>query len=126
VSRLLLDRLPSIPKTTNSRHSLPVFHNLVKGLEVSAPNQAWAADITYIRTAEGFLYLSLLMDIWSRKIVGYHAGIHWKAKAPSARWTWRWRNSRRGCSPYIMQTAADSIARIAMSHASPPGGSRSA
>jgi hypothetical protein len=71
---LLLDRLPSIPKTTNSRHSLPVFHNLVKGLEVSAPNQAWAADITYIRTAEGFLYLSLLMDMWSRKIVGYHAG----------------------------------------------------
>ncbi|MDR1216193.1 MAG: DDE-type integrase/transposase/recombinase [Treponema sp.] len=71
---LLLDRLPSIPKTTNSRHSLPVFHNLVQGLEVSAPNQAWVADITYIRTAEGFLYLSLLMDIWSRKIVGYHAG----------------------------------------------------
>jgi transposase InsO family protein len=70
----LLDRLPSIPKTTNSRHSLPVFHNLVKGLEVSAPNQAWAADITYIRTAEGFLYLSLLMAMWSRKIVGYHAG----------------------------------------------------
>jgi transposase InsO family protein len=71
---LLLDRLPRIPKTTNSRHSLPVFHNLVKGLEVTAPNQAWAADITSIRTDEGFLYLSLLMDWWSRKIVGYHAG----------------------------------------------------
>jgi transposase InsO family protein len=71
---LLLDRLPRIPKTTNSRHSLPVFHNLVKGLEVTATKQAWAADITYIRTAEGFLYLSLLLDWWSRKIVGYHAG----------------------------------------------------
>jgi transposase InsO family protein len=71
---LLLDRLPSIPKTTNSRHSLPVFHNLVQGLEVTAPKQAWAADITSIRAAEGFLYLSLLMDMGSRKIVGYHAG----------------------------------------------------
>jgi transposase InsO family protein len=71
---LLLDRLPGVPKTTNSRHSLPVFHNLVKGMELAGPNQAWAGDITYIRTEQGFLYLSLLMDMWSRKIVGSHAG----------------------------------------------------
>jgi transposase InsO family protein len=71
---LLLERLPCCPKTTNSRHSLPVFHNLVKDMELSGPNQAWASDITYIRTGEGFLYLSLIMDLWSRKVVGYHAG----------------------------------------------------
>jgi transposase InsO family protein len=71
---LLLDRLPGTPQTTNSRHSLPVFGNLVKDLEMTGSNQAWAADITYIRTDEGFLYLSLLMDMWSRKIVGYHGG----------------------------------------------------
>jgi transposase InsO family protein len=71
---LLLERLPGVPHTTNSRHSLPVFHNLVKDMELSGPNQAWAADITYIRTGEGFLYLSLLMDLFSRKIVGSHAG----------------------------------------------------
>jgi transposase InsO family protein len=71
---LLLDRIPGIPKTTNSRHSLPVFHNLVKDLPLTGPNQAWAADITYIRSDEGFLYLSLLMDLWSRKAVGYYAG----------------------------------------------------
>jgi transposase InsO family protein len=71
---LLLERLPGCPKTTNSRHSLPVFHNLLKDAQPSAPNQAWAGDSTYIRTGEGFLYLSLLMDVWSRKIVGYHAG----------------------------------------------------
>jgi transposase InsO family protein len=70
---LLLERLAGVPKTTNSRHSLPVFRNLVKGMELVLPNQAWAADITYIRTDEGFLYLSLLMDLWSRKVVGYHA-----------------------------------------------------
>jgi transposase InsO family protein len=71
---LLLDRLPGMPKTTNSRHSLPVFHNLVKDIELVSSNQAWAADITYIRADEGFLYLSLLMDMWSRKIVGYNSG----------------------------------------------------
>jgi transposase InsO family protein len=71
---LLLERLPGTPQTTNSRHSLPVFHNLVKDLVLTGSNQAWAADITYIRTDEGFLYLSLLMDLWSRKTVGCHAG----------------------------------------------------
>jgi transposase InsO family protein len=71
---LLLERLPCCPKTTNSRHSLPVFHNLVKDMTLTGPNQAWVSDITYIRTDEGFLYLSLIMDLWSRKIVGYHAG----------------------------------------------------
>jgi transposase InsO family protein len=71
---LLVERLAGVPKTTNSRHSLPVFHNLVKDMKMTAPNQAWAADITYIRTDEGFLCLSLLMDLWSRKIIGCHAG----------------------------------------------------
>jgi transposase InsO family protein len=69
------ERLPAFtPKTANSRHSLPVFRNLVKGMALTAPNQAWASDITYIRTDEGFLYLALISDMWSRKIVGYHAG----------------------------------------------------
>jgi transposase InsO family protein len=71
---LLPERLVGVPRTTNSRHSLPVFHNLVKELELTGPDQAWAADSTYIRSDEGFLYLSVLMDLWSRKIVGYHAG----------------------------------------------------
>lgn len=71
---LLLDPLPKAPRTTNSRHSLPVFRNLLAGMELTGPNQAWVGDITYIRTGEGFLYLSLVTDAWSRKIVGYHAG----------------------------------------------------
>jgi transposase InsO family protein len=71
---LLLERLPCCPQTTNSRHSLPVFHHLVKDMVLTGPNQAWAGDITSIRTEEGFLYLSLIMDLWSRKIVGYYVG----------------------------------------------------
>lgn len=71
---LLLDPLPKAPRTTNSRHSLPVFRNQLADMELSGPNQAWVSDITYIRTDEGFLYLSLITDAWSRKIVGYHGG----------------------------------------------------
>jgi transposase InsO family protein len=72
---LLLERLPAFtPATTNSRHSLPVFHNTVKDMELTGPDQAWAADITYIRTGEGFLYLALIHDLWSRKIAGWYGG----------------------------------------------------
>jgi len=71
---LLVDPLPKSPRTTNSRHYLPVFGNLIKERIFTAPNQAMAGDITYIRTDEGFLYLSLLTDLYSRKIVGYDVG----------------------------------------------------
>ena len=71
---LLLDPLPKAPKTTNSRHSLPVFSNLLVDMTIDGPDMAWLSDITYIRTDEGFLYLSLITDDWSRKIVGYNAG----------------------------------------------------
>jgi transposase InsO family protein len=57
---LLLEPLKRVPKTANSRHSLPVFHNPVKAMVLTGPNQAWEADITYIRTGEVFPYLSLL------------------------------------------------------------------
>jgi transposase InsO family protein len=62
------------PKTTNSRHSLPVFENLVSEREATAPNQIWVSDLTYIRTREGFIYGSLTTDAYSRKIVGANAG----------------------------------------------------
>lgn len=71
--RLLLEPLPRSPRTTNSRHSLPVFPNLFSKGEQTAPNQAWVSDVTYIRTEEGFVYLCLITDAWSRKIVGYYA-----------------------------------------------------
>jgi len=72
--RLLLEPLPKAPKTTNSRHNLPVFTNLVKDMKVTGPNLVWVSDITYIRTCEAFSYLSLITDKYSRKIVGYHLG----------------------------------------------------
>lgn len=72
---LLVERLPAeYPVTTSSGHYLPVFPNRVKELKVTRPNEVWVGDLTYLRTAEGFLYLALLTDRGSRKIVGYHCG----------------------------------------------------
>lgn len=67
---LLIKKKKSKPKTTNSRHCLPVFHNLIKDLEVTAPNEVWVSDITHITTEEGFMYAPLISDKFSRKIVG--------------------------------------------------------
>ena len=59
------------PRTTQSYHNLPVFRNLVKDQEVQAPNEVWVSDLTYLRTVEGFLFLALITDKYSRKIVGW-------------------------------------------------------
>ncbi len=71
-SDLLVVPKAGVARTTNSRHSLPVFSNLLAGKLLSAPNQAWVSDLTYIRTDEGFLYAALITDAYSRKIVGAH------------------------------------------------------
>ena len=62
------------PKTTHVDPNLPVFKNLIKRRAATKSNEVWVADITYIRTQEAFMYLSLITDRWSRKIVGYHLG----------------------------------------------------
>jgi hypothetical protein len=72
---LLLEPEPAVyPCTTHSGHNLPVFSNQIKELKLTAANQVWVSDITYLRTDEGFLYLALITDKWSRKIVGHHCG----------------------------------------------------
>jgi putative transposase len=68
---LLIERAARSARTTDSRHSFRVYGNLLKDLELLAPHEALVSDITYIRTAEGFLYLCLVMDAFSRAIVGY-------------------------------------------------------
>lgn len=60
------------PQTTDSNHSQPIAPNrLAQSGAPQRPNQIWVADITYIHTAEGWLYLSAIMDLFSRKIVGW-------------------------------------------------------
>ena len=60
--------------TTNSRHNNKIYPNLIKDKEITGINQVWCADITYIRILNGFVYLSAIIDIYSRKIVGYAIG----------------------------------------------------
>jgi putative transposase len=58
--------------TTDSRHQLPIAPNrLNRNFTVSAPNQVWAGDITYIQTGEGWLFLAVVIDLFSRRVVGW-------------------------------------------------------
>lgn len=68
-------RRPKFRRTTDSRHELPVADNqLARSFTVEALNQVWTADLTYIWTAEGWLYLAVVMDLCSRRIVGWAIG----------------------------------------------------
>jgi len=59
-------------RTTNSNHNLPLKDNLLKrNFNVTQPNKVWASDITYISTNEGWLYLAVVIDLYSRKVVGW-------------------------------------------------------
>jgi putative transposase len=58
--------------TTDSRHELPLAPNLLnRNFTVSAPNQVWTGDITYIQTDEGWLFLAAVIDLFSRRAVGW-------------------------------------------------------
>lgn len=68
---LVRPRKRYVARTTFASHRAHRYKNLIEGLEITRPNQVWVADITYIRLKEGFAYLSLLTDAYSRKIVGH-------------------------------------------------------
>ena len=59
-------------RTTQSQHAFPRHPNLVKDLVVTSPQHVWVADITYIRLGSGFVYLAVLMDVFTRSIRGWH------------------------------------------------------
>jgi transposase InsO family protein len=61
-------------RTTNSKHGFPRFDNLVQDLEISMPDQVWVADITYIRLHREFVYLAVIMDVFTRFVRGWHLG----------------------------------------------------
>lgn len=69
--------------TTNSNHQNPIAPNrLNRRFKVEKPNQAWVGDITYIFTKEGWLYLSILIDLYSRKVIGYATANHMTTALP--------------------------------------------
>ena len=63
-------------KTTDSNHRNPIYPNLIKNLVVTAPNQVWTADITYIGIRSGFVYLAVILDLFARRAIGYSISRH--------------------------------------------------
>jgi putative transposase len=57
--------------TTDSDHDQPIFPNRARDIIVDGPDQLWVADLTYVAVAVGFVYVAVIMDAWSRRIVGY-------------------------------------------------------
>lgn len=69
--------------TTDSGHALPVANNLLEqDFEVDEPNRVWAGDITYVWTAQGWCYLAVLLDLFSRRVVGWAFADHMRRELP--------------------------------------------
>jgi transposase InsO family protein len=76
---LCLRKRPFVPVTTDSRHSWRVVANLARGLVLTGLDQLWVADITYIRLAEEFAYLAVVIDAFSRRVIGWALDLHLRA-----------------------------------------------
>jgi len=87
------------PRTTDSRHGRSVAPNLLKLAEVpSAPNQVWVTDITYLETGEGWIYLAVILDAWSRRVLGW------------------------ACAPTLAAPLVVAALQTALKHRRPPAG----
>jgi transposase InsO family protein len=70
-----------VPRTTDSDHDQPIAPNrLAQSAPPDGPNQVWVSDLTYVPTAQGWLYLALVMDLWSRRIVGWAMADHLRSE----------------------------------------------
>ena len=71
---LLCLRRKSFRVTTDSRHELQVYPNLAAGIQPRGLNQLWVADLTYLRLRDEFVYLAVLLDAFSRRVIGWALG----------------------------------------------------
>ena len=77
---LCLRKATFVPATTDSRHSWQVMPNLARGLQLTGLDQLWVADITYLHLAEEFAYLAIVLDAFSRKVIGWALDTHLRAE----------------------------------------------
>ena len=77
---LCLRKSPFVPMTTDSRHGWCIVPNLARGLQLTDIDQLWVADITYVHLAEEFAFLAIVLDAFSRKVIGWAIAIHLKAE----------------------------------------------
>ena len=78
---LLVPRKKLFFRTTESNHLYNKHSNLVKGMKLNKPEQLWVSDITYLKTANGSMYLSLITDAYSKRIMGYEVSDNLKAES---------------------------------------------
>ena len=76
---MLIKKKKNYMRTTNSYHRFYKYPNLIKDIHINRPEQVWVSDITYIRTNQGWLYLSLITDAYSKQIVGHQLSDNLKA-----------------------------------------------
>ena len=81
---LLAVRKRKFVATSDSRHTYTVYPNLARYLRVNAVNQLWVADITYVRLGREFVYLAVVLDVYSRRVVGWSLGRNLQARLPLA------------------------------------------
>jgi transposase InsO family protein len=81
---LCLRKRPFVPATTDSRHEWRVVPNLARGLVPTGLDQLWVADITYVRLAEEFAFLAVLLDAFSRRVIGWALDTHLRASLATA------------------------------------------
>jgi transposase InsO family protein len=77
---LCLRARPFVPRTTDSRHGFEIVPNLTRGLKPTGLDQIWVADITYVRLGEAFIYLAVVLDAFSRKVIGWALDDHLEAR----------------------------------------------
>lgn len=77
---LCLRERPFVPRTTDSRHGFAILPNLIRGLVPTGLDQIWVADITYVRLGEAFVYLAVILDAFSRKVIGWALDDHLAAR----------------------------------------------
>ncbi len=78
---LVAKRRRQFKRTTDSNHDAPIAPNLLgQNFHVNAPNRVWCADITYVRTVDGWLYLAVIVDLFARKVVGYAVADHMRTE----------------------------------------------
>lgn len=104
---LCLRRRKFVVHTTDSNHGLPIYPNLVPNLEVTGINQLWVADITYVRLWREFVFLAVLLDVYSRRCIGWAMAHHLRAELPLAALQMALRERLAGSDPHHLVHHSD-------------------
>jgi putative transposase len=111
-------------RTTDSGHELAVAPNVLdRDFDPSGPNESWSADITYVPTGEGWLYLAVVVDLFSRMVVGWSMAETMASRLVVMRWRWHWPAAGRRSGCWRTRIAGASTRATTTSRSSPRPGS---